>query len=167
MILIVGFRLIFNKRILMGQIRFVFLFVVVMFSGVSYAQQSNFDFDTARVDAMKSGLLKEVDDPATIEAMMKFNEKMAEIGNTCPQPEAGADMQAFMTAIGKCICSHLPEIAPALQAKIDAFANLLKRQPELANAMVVIKGVPGNIMLNPAEVNEKAEDQLKIQYNCQ
>ena len=53
---------------------------------------------------------------------------------------------------------NLPEIAEAIQIKIDAFANLMERRPELINEMVKINGMFGSGYLRPEDPNKDTLD---------
>jgi hypothetical protein len=115
--------------------------------------------------AQESGL-KVVNDPPTAEAINKFQNRMAEIGKECPQPQ-GKDLSAIMAASTECICSHLEEVQKANQDKINAFKDLVKRKPELMNEMVKIEGAFGNYVINEDTLNNKnTVESLKKEYNC-
>ncbi len=53
---------------------------------------------------------------------------------------------------------NFPEIAEAIQIKIDAFANLMERRPELINEMVKINGMFGSWYLRPEDPNKDTLD---------
>lgn len=117
-------------------------------------------------EAVEKGLLKLVDDPPTAEAINNFQKKSAEIGHNCPKPE-GSDMNTIMAKISECVCANLPALVEANQTKVNAFADLLKRKPELANQMVKIEGAFGNFMLNPEDLNKNTLEEMKREYHCQ
>ena len=112
-----------------------------------------------------TGLLKTVNDPATVNAIKAFNKKKQEIGLKCKQEMA---MKGLSDEL-KCMCKHLAEIIKANQAKIDAFLDLMNRRPELANQMVEIEGVFGNWYLDPNDPEMKNRNNVqffKRRYNC-
>ncbi|HBM91029.1 MAG TPA: hypothetical protein DD400_04020 [Rhodospirillaceae bacterium] len=115
----------------------------------------------------QSGDVIIVDDPATKNAIIEFNNKMKDVGKSCAPTAKGGDMNEFMVKVNKCVCNHLSEISPLLETKIKAFSELLKRKPELANQMIKIKGQFGNIVIRPEDLKKNAINSLNKQYNCQ
>lgn len=106
-----------------------------------------------------------VNDPATANALETFNRKTEEIALKCEQE---MDMKDSNNRL-KCICDHISEMMEANQAKIDAFLDLMKRRPELANKMVKIEGVFGNWYLDPNDPAFKKRNDLdfwKKRYRC-
>ena len=149
------------------QKKFAFVLILVFMSfGLCYAQDANVGFQKVTSDAVEKSSIKEVEDAATSEALGRYNEKMTEIGKSCPRPEQGTGMEIAMADAKKCICARLPEVARVLQAKINAFADLLKRRPELANEMVTIKGQFEKVMLRPEDFKKNAKDSLDEDYHC-
>jgi len=134
--------------------------------------QEQDDFDSKMAEMRQSfvdkGLLTIVDDVPTAEAIKKFNEKMEEIAKNSPPPlpSKDADFNQIMEQQAKFICEHLPEVQAANQIKVDAFADLLKRKPELIDKMIKIEGVFGNWQMNPEDLKENTIEELKKQYNC-
>ena len=135
--------------------------IILLFIGLSLftlASSKNFKFckslKESQDKATKNGPFKIVNDPPTDEALKKFTEKWTAIVKTCPQPSDGhfAGFQAFSA---KCACAHIPEFIAAEQIRIKAYADLLKRHPELENQTVVIKGDFERISLY------LSQDQLK------
>lgn len=111
------------------------------------------------------GLLQTVNDPATANALMAFNNKKREIGLKCKRKMDMKDLNAEI----KCLCDHMAEVMAANNKKVDAFLDLMSRQPELVNQMVKIEGVSGNWYLNPDDPaigNRNNFDFWKKRYQC-
>ena len=110
-------------------------------------------------------LLEVVNDTRTARALKAYNKTMKKIGSECNK---GGDAKG-MSKARECMCKHMPEIMKANQVKIDAFLDLMKRRPELANEMVKIEGVPGNWYLDPDDPTIKNRDNLDFwekRYHC-
>ena len=111
------------------------------------------------------GLLQTINDPATANALMAFNNTKREIGLKCKRKMDMKDLNAEF----KCMCDHMAEVMAANNTKVDAFLDLMNRQPELVNQMVKIEGVSGNWYLNPddpAIENRNNIDFWKKRYRC-
>ena len=107
-----------------------------------------------------------VNDPPTAKAINDFQKKSTEISQSCPKPDSN-DMNTIMAKMAECVCANLPAMAEANQTKINAFEDLLKRRPELANQMIKVDGTFGNFMLNPDDLNKNALEEMKKEYHCQ
>jgi|GEM_PF-5361719 len=143
----------------------------LLLSGTAGAEQEKnkpshriFTKEEVEKELKEKGLVTEVDDPQITAAMKMYDEKMAEIGKTCPPPNNASDFNAYMEATKKCVCDNKKSVVPVLQKKIDAFSELLKRRPELSNQSVKIKGQKGNIQLDPGMTS--AEASLVRDYGC-
>ena len=90
-----------------------------------------------------------VEDPPTAEALKKFVEAMGKLMQGIP-------------FFGRQSCEHLSEIQSVTQIETDAFADLVRRKPELANKRVKIKGVPGTYYTG----GKNTIEELKKLYRC-
>jgi hypothetical protein len=106
---------------------------------------------------------KVIDDPATAQALKKFNQEMRKIMAKCPSSDP--KKQDFTKDL-ECFCDHLPEIVAVIHIRMAAFENLLERRPDLINKMVKIKGVFGNYYLNPEDRQKDILADLKRRYRC-
>ena len=96
-----------------------------------------------------------VEDPPTAEALKKYYRTMDKMKQDAP-----------LFSWEQHICEHLPAIQSDEQIKIDAFLDLLKRKPELANKSFQIKGMSGTYYLDPEESKGNTIKELKKKYKC-
>ena len=129
---------------------------VLFFLGLSF-----FTFALAKEEET----LKVVDDPPTLEALKKYDQKAAEIRKICPPPR-GNDLGARITKMGECFCKHMSEVRAANQIKIDALADLLKRHPELESQTIKIKGQDESWYLSQDELKKNTPEEFKMAYHC-
>lgn len=147
-----------------------FLAALIMGFGslIAYAQESFKDFIDESDLAKAQEMLTVIDDPAIAKAMQEYNERIGKIGEKCfPSSLKETEGKQYMdfTKYNACMCENLDEIYQINQIKVDAFADLLKRRPELANKIIRIEGVFAIFYLDPEQVKNDLAD-LRKQYGC-
>ncbi|MBF0594162.1 MAG: hypothetical protein HQL22_04275 [Candidatus Omnitrophica bacterium] len=112
------------------------------------------------------GIVIEVDDPSTAEAINRYQHRIQKINGTCFAKISTKSLIDRYNAAEECACAQPAENLKALNDKISAISNLIKRRPELLDQFIKVKGTPGTIYINSSALHQMTLSEFNESNKC-